>query len=81
MRSPPEIAAKRGSSGTKITLIQVHIPYLDDLENTRPIQYKMFGIPADSFRSTVIMESVTDYMVQAESVLGNRWPEPRNSDH
>ena len=58
-------------------LIQDHIPFNDDLETAKLVQFKMFGISADKFQSTVVMETVITYMKQAQETIGNRLWRPR----
>src|SRR6267378_485448 len=50
-------------------LVQDHIPYTDNLETVKAVQFTMFGIPADKFRPTVTMETVVKYMRQAQKVF------------
>ena len=58
-------------------LIQDRIPPLDASENDRAAEYKIYGIPADGFRSTIPMETVIQYMERSQRVLDGRWHEPR----
>jgi len=58
-------------------LIQDHIPYTDALETAKAVQFTMFGIPAEKFKSPVVMETVIKYMRQTQTVFDHRVWRPR----
>jgi len=53
-------------------LIQDDIPSDETVETAKAVQFGMFGIPADDFRSTAAMETVIRYMNQAVKVFEHR---------
>jgi len=58
-------------------LVQDHIPYIDNLETAKAVQFTMFGIPADKFQSTVAMQTVVKYMSRAQKVFNYRLGAPQ----
>ena len=58
-------------------LAQDHIPAFDAMENDRAAECRIYGIPVDTFRSTIPVETILPYMEHSQRILSGRWSEPR----
>ncbi|HZI94086.1 MAG TPA: hypothetical protein VFE84_07560 [Patescibacteria group bacterium] len=60
----------------KTHLQQDHISSLLKLDDQKTAQYRIFGIPSESYRSTIPNETVLSYLDRMRKVFGQRWDKP-----
>jgi len=63
----------------KAHLVQDRIPNPDDLEVQKTVQFTIFGIAADGFKTTIPQETVIDYMNQTLKIFNHRPLMPREN--